>query len=388
MKIVFVSNYFNHHQKPFCEAMYRKFGNEFVFVSTTAMREERKKLGYDQHNYPHYVFLSYENDQQLECAMNLIEEADIVIAGSAPNDMLTKRIRQKKLLMRYSERPFKKKISIVRKAYHFFNLRRKNLFKKKVYMLCASAYATNDYVKIGMYKNFAFKWGYFPEFKKQDLEVLFSQKQPTMIMWCGRFIDWKHPDDAIRIAKRLKDNGYVFCLNMIGTGVMEEELHQLSKKLGVDDVVRFLGSMSPDQVRIYMEKAGIYLFTSDRKEGWGAVLNESMNSGCAVVASHAIGAVPYLVKNGQNGLIYKSGDIDMLYQKVKYLLDNPEIQRQLGTFAYETIAQTWNAEVAAERLIVLAQHILDGNDFPDIYADGPCSRAELIADDWFKKDDN
>lgn len=51
--------------------------------------------------------------------------------------------------------------------------------------------------------------------------------------------------------------------------------------------------MKASEVRSYMEKADIYLFTSDFNEGWGAVLNESMNSGCAVVASHAIGSVPF-----------------------------------------------------------------------------------------------
>ncbi len=49
-----------------------------------------------------------------------------------------------------------------------------------------------------------------------------------------------------------------------------------------------LGAMSPDKVRAYMERADVFLFTSDFNEGWGAVLNESMNSGCAVVASHAM----------------------------------------------------------------------------------------------------
>ena len=45
----------------------------------------------------------------------------------------------------------------------------------------------------------------------------------------------------------------------------------------------------------YMESSHIFLlFTSDRNEG--AALNESMNSGCAVVASDAIGSVPYLMR--------------------------------------------------------------------------------------------
>ena len=46
--------------------------------------------------------------------------------------------------------------------------------------------------------------------------------------------------------------------------------------------------------------------------------------------SHFIlGSVPFLIQDGINGLVYPSGDIDALYEKVKYLLDKPEEQERL-----------------------------------------------------------
>ena len=125
-----------------------------------------------------------------------------------------------------------------------------------------------------------------------------------------------------------------------------------------------LGAMKPEQVRAYMEKSEIFLFSSDRNEGWGAVLNESMNSGCAVVASHAIGSVPFLLDNGKNGYIYKNGDMDDMYQKVKSLMDNPGKRREISKNAYTTIANEWNAENAASKLLVLAQALLNGEKSP------------------------
>ena len=64
-----------------------------------------------------------------------------MIAGSAPNDLLTERIRAGKLLIRYSERPYKKKASCSKRAYHFIKWRQNDAWKKTVYMLCASGYA-------------------------------------------------------------------------------------------------------------------------------------------------------------------------------------------------------------------------------------------------------
>ena len=116
----------------------------------------------------------------------------------------------------------------------------------------------------------------------------------------------------------------------------------------------------------------------------GAVLNESMNSGCAVVASDAIGSVPYLMQDYENGLIYKSRDVNMLFEKVKWLLDNQSFAKVFGKKAYETITTEWNAEVAAERFLNLASHILAGEKHPDLYKTGPCSKAEIIKDGWYK----
>ena len=376
MKVVFVSNYFNHHQKPFCEEMYHRLGDNFRFVSTGIMSEERRKLGYAQDDLPTYVHLAYENIQRREEACKLINAADFVIAGSAPNDMLVERIRAGKLLLRYAERPYKKKVSCFRKAYHFFSWRRRNLFKKKnIYMLCASAYTAKDYASLGMYKNRTYKWGYFPKAKNYDVETLMAEKEPQTLMWCGRFIDWKHPDDAVRLARMLKDHGYDFKLNFVGTGNMEEELHALVQSLDLSDCVTFLGSMPPEQVREHMEKAGIYLFTSDRQEGWGAVLNESMNSGCAVVASHAIGSVPFLIQDEKNGCIYPSGDLQAMFEKVSMLLDAPDEQKRLGRAGYKTIVAEWNAHTAAERLIALSHVLLEGRHYSNLYEDGPCSSA-------------
>ena len=101
-----------------------------------------------------------------------------------------------------------------------------------------------------------------------------------------------------------------------------------------------------------------------------------MNSGCAVVGCEDIGSVPYLIREGQNGLVYASGDVDGLYGQVKYLMDHPGEQRRLGTAAYHTITERWNAETAAARFLELSRRILAGEKSPDLYEDGPGSRHQ------------
>ena len=353
--------------------MHRLLGDDFSFIATGVMGAERKKLGYSEGEVPGYVFSIYENEEMEKTALKWMNEADVVIAGAAPEKFLSERICSGKLMFRYSERPFKTEPSVLRKWYHKFRFQTREHGNNRVDALCASAYAPDDFAAMGVYKNKMYRWGYFPAVKEYDTEMIWTKKKPTSLLWCGRFLDWKHPDDAVKLAYRLKKGGYHFVLDIIGTGEMEKELHQLAVDLHLSDRVHFLGSMPPEQVRLHMETAGIYLQTSDRKEGWGAVLNESMNSCCAVVASNEIGSVPFLIENGKNGYHYSSGNLDELFETVKCLLENPEEQKRAGRAAYRTIPEVWNARVAAERLLCLSEKILSGETHPDLFKSGPCS---------------
>lgn len=383
MKITFFSNFLNHHQLPFCMEMYEYIGEDFKFVATEPVPKERINMGYHDMStqYP-FALNTYSSKKAYEEAVKLGNESDVVIIGSAPRAFIKNRIKKNKLTFYYMERVFKKGRYRVFNPRNFLPMLIKHTINrnKELYMLCASAYTSADFNLVGSYRNKAYKWGYFPEVKKYDLNELMSiKKQNKMpkLLWVGRFLDWKHPDDAVKLGKMLKDNGYKFDLDIIGTGPMESQIKNMIVSNNLQNEVKLLGSMKPEQVREHMEKANIFLFTSDFNEGWGAVLNESMNSGCGIVASHAIGSVPFLLKNKTNGLIYKSGDINHLYENVKYLLDNEKECYQMGINAYNTLHESWNAKEAAKRFIKLSEGLLNGN-IP-AFKDGPCSIAENIS---------
>ena len=241
-------------------------------------------------------------------------------------------------------------------------------------MLCASAYTAHDCRLIHAYPDKTYKWGYFPEVKKySNIEKMIELKYHASILWVGRLIGFKHPEVAIQVADKLKQNGYKFELNMIGEGEKEANLLKMIKDRKLENCVHLHGFMSPEEVRKWMERAEIYLFTSDRNEGWGAVLNESMNSACAVVANEKIGSVPFLIENGVNGYTYNERDSDDLFAKVKQILVNEKLRRSMQKRAYETMSNMWNANTAAERLLKLIECLKKGKETE--YFEGPCSRC-------------
>ena len=106
------------------------------------------------------------------------------------------------------------------------------------------------------------------------------------------------------------------------------------------------------------------------KDG-GAVVNEAMSAGCAVVASEEMGSVPFLIKDGQNGFSFrKTGE---LLEKTETLIKNTELCAQIQREAKTTIEEVWNPHVAAAHLVALCEELLLGKPV-DERRSGPCEK--------------
>lgn len=385
MKLTIVSNYINHHQIPMSNALYKRLGGDFAFIQTSPMEEERVQMGWGDEvkNIP-YLKLWYESEQ--DCA-ELVMESDIVVFGGVEDERYIKpRLNAGKIVIRASERLYRegqwKSISPRgrKKKYEDHG----QYADAPVYLLCHGAYVASDFAIVHAYPDKKFMWGYFPSVNTYDLDNLFFRKlhvdlngeRQVRLLWAGRFLKLKHPEYAIKAAKFLKARQISFHLDMVGGGALEENLKQRTARLGLTEYVTFHGFLPPQTVRRHMEEADIFLFTSDYLEGWGAVLNESMNSACAVVAGHGIGAVPFLLKHEENGLVYRTGNFREFRQYVLRLCTDEALRKRLGSSAYHTIADVWNPEEAARRLYRFCEGLLRGEVVSE--KTGPLSIAPVI----------
>lgn len=127
--------------------------------------------------------------------------------------------------------------------------------------------------------------------------------------------------------------------------------------------------MTPEDVRKFMLKSNIFVFSSDYDDGWGAVLNEAMDSGCAIVSTYKSGSALTMLEENKNCLIYESGNKQQLSNKLKMLINDENLRIRLGINAYDTIANQYNAKIAAHRFLEVSKLILE-NKSPDLYKDG------------------
>ena len=383
MKLVFYSPVLNHHQAGVADELYARLGSEYCFVELTNIGDN--KGGVEDFSSRPYLLRAWESDVQYREAMNRAKTAEVcVFAGYNALPFERERMKCGLLSFDMGERLLKRgllnllspRIFSMVKAYHMGRWRSKPLYK-----LCCSGFTAADCAKLGMFAEKCYKWGYFTPVA-ECIDIYQKSTETVSLMWCARFLTLKHPELVLEMAKMLKDKGYTFRVDIFGDEKNADKhekvfsrarLETLIGEYGIEDVVKLKGFRPNDEIQQEMRGHDIFLFTSDRLEGWGAVANESMANGCVLIASDAIGSTPYLINEGENGFAFRSGSAESLAEKVEYLLKNKVELNRMKVNAHALMKQYWNPRRAAMNLLELIDELNLGKKTSIEH--GPCSMA-------------
>lgn len=377
MKIVIYSIILNQHQAPVADQLWEMVGDEFCFVELTKPTDEHRKGGTDDYSKRPYLLRAWESGNNRERAMVLAQTAECCVFASVKALPYAKERMRRGLLSfdmseRWLKQGWKNLLSpVILKMWLAY--RRGGWAEKPVYKLCCSAFAAADHQKLGMYKERCFKWGYFTNVNADGLNAQTAvASEPLRLMWVARFLALKHPEMIVRLAYRLKYRGYKFHIDMYGDGVLLDKIALQMEAQELVDVITLHGSVPNDEVRRAMREHDALLFTSNRQEGWGAVVNEAMSEGCVVVGSDAIGSVPYLIEDGVNGLQFRSGSVTSLFERVVWLAEHRDELAAMRQRALDTM-RLWSPENAARSLLQLIDDLQNGRECS--VKEGPCSKA-------------
>ncbi len=352
---------FNHHGRYMCDSLYKIMGNDFIRITTKRVNAERLNLGYSQNEDMPY------NKQYIESSNQEVKDivlwSDIVDYGAAPEIYLEEAIKNNKIVFIRIERLFKEGFWKILAPKVFLRYYRKYIRYRnnpKVYFLCISAYAAKDLARIGIKNDRVLQWAYCPQFVEMKEDDFKFHNDKLELLWCGRMIGWKRPEMAVKIAKQLKEIGCAFVLKMLGNGEKLDYIRQLVRELNLEDCVEIVGAVKSEEVRNYMKKADVFLATSDQNEGWGVVINEAMNSGCAVFATQEMGAVPVLIQDGKNGFYLQKGQEVFAAKKIMELSRNSERIASIKKAAYITIRDYYSPDIYAQRFVEIANNAIVG----------------------------
>lgn len=368
MKILFVSNDLTHHLVPFFESLTHIYGKENCIFAVLRPCDKRFEMGFPKYEED-WVFEAYRRHD--EEYLDLWEQANVIITRVWDRtDIILKALQSGKKVFYASERWYRPPVGMKRLLFpkymiKYLKFRLLSLYPNFHY-LAMGYYAGLDFKKVGLCKNRIFSFGYFTP--QMDCVSNLKNSDTIKLIWVGNMSPVKRVKDILHVFKDIHQS-YKVSLELIGQGTERKKLEKYVKDNNISDVA-FYDFLPNEVVKRKMISADIYVFPSSGYEGWGAVVNEAMQTKCAVIASRETGAARSMIINGKNGFTYPSGNCIALKKNIIHLLDNPILLNSIKEEGYKTITQIWSATEAAKRFSVILSCVLNEKNI-DIYKEGP-----------------
>jgi glycosyltransferase involved in cell wall biosynthesis len=117
-------------------------------------------------------------------------------------------------------------------------------------------------------------------------------------------------------------------LILVGDGEEREHLEALSIQLGLQKYVEFIGIVSHEKVKTFMQQADVFVLPS-LSEGFPNVILEAMACGLPIIASH-VGGIPDIITNDTNGYLVEVKDTNDMANKILLLLSDDALRKKIS----------------------------------------------------------
>lgn len=135
-----------------------------------------------------------------------------------------------------------------------------------------------------------------------------SRAAQPMFVAVGRLSREKGIDTLIEAIARIRADGILARLRLVGDGPQRTALERLASQLGVQDAVEITGWVDHDDVEAYLEDAWALVAPSLWAEPFGLTAVEAIVRGVPVIGS-AVGGYAETVEPGVTGLLCRNGDV-------------------------------------------------------------------------------
>lgn len=179
----------------------------------------------------------------------------------------------------------------------------------------------------------------------------------NVLLYVGRFIDYKRPDLLIASFRLVLEHFPKSCLLMIGKDYgLLPYCKKLAIDLGLKEKVIFIEDAHEEIKLQALSIADVCVIPSDY-ESFGLIALEAEASGVPVIASEC-GGLKYLLEERKTGLFLKERTTKEIAEKIIYLLRDDGLRKQMGENAKE-IARNFSWQVVADKLLEVYEETLE-----------------------------
>lgn len=114
------------------------------------------------------------------------------------------------------------------------------------------------------------------------------------------------------------------------------EVERVVSELGMDSMIRIAGRLSREDLKEEYCRADAFMLLSNW-EGYGMAIAEAMASGLPVISTRA-GAIPWLVRDGKDGILVEPGDWRGAAEGIRKLMTDRGLRMRLASEALKSAA--------------------------------------------------
>lgn len=174
---------------------------------------------------------------------------------------------------------------------------------------------------------------------------------PAKLVMVARFEPQKDHRTLILALAQIRDLKWE--LDLIGDGPLRPQMEIMVRELQLDQHIHFLGECK-DVPRL-LTHTQIFLLISNW-EGFPISILEAMRAGIPVIASD-VGGVRESVEDEVNGYLIPRGNVELLTERMKQLIWNPELRVQLGKEGRHRFETQFKSKHMNDKILSLYEEI-------------------------------
>jgi glycosyltransferase involved in cell wall biosynthesis len=170
-------------------------------------------------------------------------------------------------------------------------------------------------------------------------------------LFCGQMIARKGLDLLLSAFARLPENARLL---LVGR---HAELPAMLATIpgGISDRIRYAGFHPPESLPRFFAESDVFVLPS-RHDGWGVVVNQALGAGLPIIVSDQVGAGYDLVRTGENGFVFPSGDTGALLAAMQRYAESAALCATHGAASRQRAAD-WTPARGADRWIEALKEI-------------------------------
>jgi colanic acid/amylovoran biosynthesis glycosyltransferase len=189
-----------------------------------------------------------------------------------------------------------------------------------------------------------------------------SSRKQFSLLSVARLVEKKGLEYSIRAVALLIPRYPHLQYQIVGDGVLRQELDNLINQLDAANHIKLLGWKEQEEIISMMENCALFIAPSVTSrdgdcEGIPVCLMESMAKGLPVISTYHSG-IPELIEDGKSGYLLPERDVSNLSSKIEILINDLELRKKISLAGRQKVEQEYNLELLNHHLEKILQQLV------------------------------